>query len=311
MVPKVTPLTLTLAPFAFCPGLQAVCEINVPNNIQPSNTEVVKKCTARRRCCCSPGKCLMSWAIWATNAPSRIITSASGERSAARYAAVSLLISCSFSSVQGSSWVPQISQKALQWRYHRWQGQPSLHNECYLFQLPGLLHTEPRGECWRHFCKSACLAVRISPSLLNDGGVGLFRASKIRAFLGLACNVKPQKQRAAVAEDCQGRFMSLRLLHKQMQLVLSQRLFDWFCSPLEPFLNNFLILLYANGDDWADCSNSSRFYNDFGVQGKEAFLHRLQIDFQLSQKKQQELEGFLRCMALLMVIHALLDVMLC
>ena len=38
--------------------------------------------------------------------------------------------------------------------------------------------------------------------------------------------------------------------------------------------------------------------------------HRLQMDFQLPQKKQQELEhlssaeGFLRCMALLMMIHA-------
>ena len=77
--------------------------------------------------------------IWTTNAPSRIITSASAERSAARYAAVSLLISCSSSCVQGSSSVPLINQKALQWRYHRWQGQPSLHNQCCLFQLPGLL----------------------------------------------------------------------------------------------------------------------------------------------------------------------------
>ena len=32
-----------MAPFASCPGLQAVCEINVPNNIQPSNTLKLSK----------------------------------------------------------------------------------------------------------------------------------------------------------------------------------------------------------------------------------------------------------------------------
>ena len=42
MVPKVTPYDVDLAPFAFCPDLQAVCEINVPNNIQPSNTSCPK-----------------------------------------------------------------------------------------------------------------------------------------------------------------------------------------------------------------------------------------------------------------------------
>ena len=36
-------MTLTLAPFASCAGLQAVCEINVPNNIQPSNTLKLSK----------------------------------------------------------------------------------------------------------------------------------------------------------------------------------------------------------------------------------------------------------------------------
>ena len=43
MVPKVTLTTSTLAPFASCPGLQAVCEINVPNNIQTSNTLKLSK----------------------------------------------------------------------------------------------------------------------------------------------------------------------------------------------------------------------------------------------------------------------------
>ena len=68
-------------------------------------------------------------------------------------------------------------------------------------------------------------------------------------FPCLACSVKPRKQRVAVAEDCQGRFLSLPLLHKHVQLVLSQRLFDLFCSLLEPFLNKVVILLYHTGDD--------------------------------------------------------------
>ena len=63
------------------------------------------------------------------------------------------------------------------------------------------------------------------------------------------CNVKPRKQRAAVAEDCHGIFFSLLLLHKHMQLVRSQRLFGWFCSLFEPFLNKVVILLYPTGDD--------------------------------------------------------------
>ena len=62
-------------------------------------------------------------------------------------------------------------------------------------------------------------------------------------FPYLACNVKPRKQRAAIAEDCQERIFSLALLHKHMQLVLSQRLFDWF-SLFEPFRNKVVILLY-------------------------------------------------------------------
>ena len=73
-----------------------------------------------------------------------------------------------------------------------------------------------------------------------------FRAWKILAgplsSSGI-CNVKPRKQRAAIAEDCQGRFLSLPLLHKHMQLVLSQRLFDWFCSLFEPFLNKVVIFV--------------------------------------------------------------------
>ena len=63
-----------------------------------------------------------------------------------------------------------------------------------------------------------------------------------------AFNVKPRKQRAATVEDSQGRCFSLPLLHKHMQLVLLQRLFDRFCSLFEPFLNK-VMLLYPTGDD--------------------------------------------------------------
>ena len=38
MVPKVTPYDVDLDPFASCPDIQSVCEINVPNDIQPLNT---------------------------------------------------------------------------------------------------------------------------------------------------------------------------------------------------------------------------------------------------------------------------------
>ena len=55
-----------------------------------------------------------------------------------------------------------------------------------------------------------------------------------------------------------------------MQLFLLQRLFAWFCSLFEPFLNKVVILLHPTGDDWANCSHGSRIYSDFGVQGKEA-----------------------------------------
>ena len=88
-------------------------------------------------------------------------------------------------------------------------------------------------------------------------------------FPCLACNVKPWKQQAAIAENCQRRCLSLPL-HKHVQLVLSHRFFDWLCSLFEPFLNKVVILLYPTGDDWANCSHGSRIYNDFGVQGEEA-----------------------------------------
>ena len=181
---------------------------------------------------------------------------------------------------------------------------------------------EPRGERSRHFCKSAFLPVRISPSLLNDGGVWLVLVPEKFwqvPFPCLACNVKPRKQRATVAEECQGRFQSLPLLRKHMELVLSQRLFEWFCSLFEPFLNKVVILLYPTGDDWANSSHGSRVYSDFGVQGTRGTLHRYQMDFLFPQKTQQELERLSQlkafCSAWLCswwsMQSALLDVMLC
>ena len=111
-----------------------------------------------------------------------------------------------------------------------------------------------------------------------------------------------------MAEDCQGRFPSLPLLHKHMQLVLSQRLFDWLCSLLEPFLNTVVVLLYPTGDDWANCSNGSHVYIDFGVQGKEVssvVFKSISSFFKRNNKSLSVyLEGLLRCRALLMVIIA-------
>ena len=85
-----------------------------------------------------------------------------------------------------------------------------------------------------------------------------------------------QRKAAKTSSHCgglSGKFFfifSLPLLHKHMQLVLSQRLFDWVCSLFGPFLNKVVTLLYPTGDDWANCSHGSRVYNDFGVQGEEA-----------------------------------------
>ena len=109
-------------------------------------------------------------------------------------------------------------------------------------------------------------------------------------FPCLACNVKPRKQRAAVAEDCQGRFLSLPLLHKHVQLLLSQRLFDWFCSLFEPFLNKVVILLYplVMTELTAVMAAASTMTLESRRRG---ILHRLQMDFHLLQKKQQKLES--------------------
>ena len=69
------------------------------------------------------------------------------------------------------------------------------------------------------------------------------------SFPCLACNVKPRKQRAAVAEDFSGKIFQPSVLHKHMQFVHSQWLFDWFCSVFVPFLNKVVILLYPTTDD--------------------------------------------------------------
>ena len=113
MVPKVTPYDVDLDPFASCPDIQSVCEINVPNDIQPLNT--LKLCKNVRQ----EDAVAVVWKVFdvlgerisTTEAPSRIFTSASdgppARKSAAMYAEVSLLISCSSMG------------KTLKWRHHR------------------------------------------------------------------------------------------------------------------------------------------------------------------------------------------------
>ena len=128
-------------------------------------------------------------------------------------------------------------------------------------------------------------------------------------FPCLACNVKLQKQRAATAEHCQGRFLSLSLLHKHMQLFLCRGFLFGFvlfsslsstkllycCIPL------VMIELTAVMAAASTMTLESR---------RRGILHRLQMDFQLPQLRNNKnlnvyLEGFLWCRALLMVIHAI------
>ena len=62
MVSKVTPYDVDLGPvsFLFRPSR---CLRDKRRKQYPTvkHSEVVQKCKARRRCCCSPGKCLVSW----------------------------------------------------------------------------------------------------------------------------------------------------------------------------------------------------------------------------------------------------------
>ena len=62
MVPKVTPYDSDLGPVCFLSRPSSCLRDKRPKQYPTvQHSEVVQKCKARRRCCCSPGKCLMSW----------------------------------------------------------------------------------------------------------------------------------------------------------------------------------------------------------------------------------------------------------
>ena len=62
MVPKVTPYDVDLGPVCFLSRPSSCLRDKRPKQYPAvEHSEVVQKCKARRRCCRSPGKCLMSW----------------------------------------------------------------------------------------------------------------------------------------------------------------------------------------------------------------------------------------------------------
>ena len=62
MVPKVTPYDVDLGPICFLSRPSSCLRDKHPKQYPTvEHSEVVQKCKARRRCCCIPGKCLMSW----------------------------------------------------------------------------------------------------------------------------------------------------------------------------------------------------------------------------------------------------------
>ena len=62
MVPKVTTYDVDLGPVCFLSRLSSCLRDKRPKHYPAvEHSEVVQKGKARRRCCCSPGKCLMSW----------------------------------------------------------------------------------------------------------------------------------------------------------------------------------------------------------------------------------------------------------
>ena len=62
MVPKVTPYDVDLSPVCFLSRPSNCLRDKRPKQYPTvEHSEVVQKCKTRRRCCCSPGKCLMSW----------------------------------------------------------------------------------------------------------------------------------------------------------------------------------------------------------------------------------------------------------
>ena len=62
MVPKVTPYDVDLGPVCFLSRPSSCLRDKRPKQYPAvEHSEGVQKCKARRRCCRSPGKCLMSW----------------------------------------------------------------------------------------------------------------------------------------------------------------------------------------------------------------------------------------------------------
>ena len=61
MVPKVTPYDVDLGSVCFLSRPSSCLRDKRPRQYPTvEHSEVVQKCKARRRCCCSPGKCMMS-----------------------------------------------------------------------------------------------------------------------------------------------------------------------------------------------------------------------------------------------------------
>ena len=62
MVPMVTPYDVDLGPVCFLSRPSSCLRDKRPKQYPTvEHSEVVQKCKARRHCCCSLGKCLMSW----------------------------------------------------------------------------------------------------------------------------------------------------------------------------------------------------------------------------------------------------------
>ena len=71
-------------------------------------------------------------------------------------------------------------------------------------------------------------------------------------FPCLACNVNPLKQRAAIAEDCQGRVFEPSVVAQTHAACSFAEAFIFIFIVFvlfEPFLNKVVILLYPTGDD--------------------------------------------------------------
>ena len=61
MVPKVTPYDDDLVPVRFLSRPSSCLRYKRPKQYPTvEHSEAVQRCKARRRCCCSPGKCLLS-----------------------------------------------------------------------------------------------------------------------------------------------------------------------------------------------------------------------------------------------------------